>query len=125
MAGIIIGASLAILRDFLDNTVRSIGDIARLIPAPTIGIVPFDAGAKAEPLIIDSNSKSIRTEAFRQLRTNIQFADIDNPVRVFVVTSSVAEEGRVQHGDQSRHELRRGWPEDTPYRGRFEAPSRG
>ena len=41
-----------------------------------------------------ASARSIRAEAFRQLRTNLQFIDVERPVRVLVVTSSVADEGK-------------------------------
>lgn len=40
------------------------------------------------------NPKSLISEAFRSLRTNIQFSSIDNPIRSLVITSSGPEEGK-------------------------------
>jgi len=49
----------------------------------------------AEPqLIVASDPRSPMAEAFRTLRTNIQFKSLDNPVRTMLVTSSAAEEGK-------------------------------
>ncbi|MCA1721071.1 MAG: CpsD/CapB family tyrosine-protein kinase [Actinobacteria bacterium] len=38
--------------------------------------------------------RAARAEAFRQLRTNLQFLEVDEPVRSFVITSSVPKEGK-------------------------------
>ncbi len=59
-----------------------------------LAIVPFDDAAKKSPLIVDAHARSVRAESFRQLRTNLQFVDVDNPVKVVVVSSSVADEGK-------------------------------
>ena len=51
--------------------------------------------AITEPhLIVASDPQSPVAEAFRTLRTNIQFKSLDNPVRTILVTSSAAEEGK-------------------------------
>jgi succinoglycan biosynthesis transport protein ExoP len=49
---------------------------------------------KDQPLLVDVDPQSLRAESFRQLRTNIQFLDVDDPIKVVVVTSAVAEEGK-------------------------------
>jgi len=45
-------------------------------------------------LIVVSDPRSAVAEAFRTLRTNIQFKSLDSPVRTIVVTSSMPEEGK-------------------------------
>lgn len=47
-----------------------------------------------ERLISHFNPKSPIAEAYRQLRTNIQFSSLDNPVRTLVVTSTSPDEGK-------------------------------
>jgi capsular exopolysaccharide synthesis family protein len=38
--------------------------------------------------------RSVRAESYRQIRTNLQFMDLENPVQVLVVASSLAGEGK-------------------------------
>ncbi|HET7875178.1 MAG TPA: CpsD/CapB family tyrosine-protein kinase [Methylomirabilota bacterium] len=45
-------------------------------------------------LIAESAPKSQAAEAYRTLRTNIQFTALDRPVRTVVITSTVPEEGK-------------------------------
>lgn len=92
--GVLLGAALAALREMLDTTVRSVDALRSLTGLPVLGTIGFDDTAKDSPLIIDDQSRSIRAEAFRQLRTNLQFVDVDHPVKVVVVTSSIANEGK-------------------------------
>ncbi len=47
-----------------------------------------------ENILIQNNPKSPIAEAYRTLRTNIQFASIDKEVKTIVVTSSGASEGK-------------------------------
>jgi len=45
-------------------------------------------------LIAETAPKSHAAEAYRTLRTNIQFAALDRPIRSIAVTSSISEEGK-------------------------------
>ena len=63
-------------------------------PAPPRGRSPHDADAAKRPLIVEVDPRSPRAEAFRSLRTNLQFVDAANHPRTIVVTSSLAGEGK-------------------------------
>ena len=92
--GLALGLAAAILREVLDNTVRSAQVLRTLTDAPVLGVIAADRGSKKSPLIVDNHARSLRAEAFRQLRTNLQFIDAARPVGVLVVTSSIATEGK-------------------------------
>lgn len=94
IVGLTLGVGLAILRELLDTTVRSVEGLRELSGHSVLAVVPFDETAKTSPLISDSHARSVRAEAFRQLRTNLQFVDVDNPVNVVAVTSSIINEGK-------------------------------
>ena len=47
-----------------------------------------------ERLVTFSNQRSAAAEAYRQLRTNIQFSSLDRPLKTLLVTSSSPEEGK-------------------------------
>lgn len=94
MIGLALGMGLAVLRQLLDTTVRQAQVLRTLTEAPVLGVIPFDRAAKRSPLIVNNSARSARAEALRQLRTNLQFIDVERPVRVLVVTSSVADEGK-------------------------------
>jgi capsular exopolysaccharide synthesis family protein len=49
---------------------------------------------RARPLIVDVNPKSPISEAYRVLRTNIEFSSIDQEIRVLMVTSTQPGEGK-------------------------------
>src|SRR3990172_5764029 len=47
-----------------------------------------------EPLVTIANPRSPGAEAYRTLRTNIQFSSLDRPVRTLLVTSTSPAEGK-------------------------------
>jgi capsular exopolysaccharide synthesis family protein len=92
--GLLLGLAAAVARELADNTLRTPELLREVSGVPVLGNVGYDSSAKKKPLIVGSQLRSLRAEAFRQLRTNLQFADVDNPVKVLVVTSSTASEGK-------------------------------
>jgi capsular exopolysaccharide synthesis family protein len=92
--GLLIGAGVAVLRETLDTTIRSASELERLVPAPVIGTISFDPGAVSTPLISGLDTYAPRAEAFRVLRTNLQYIDPDVERKVFVVTSALPGEGK-------------------------------
>jgi len=94
LLGLALGLAAAILREVLDNTVRSPQVLRTMSEAPVLGVIAADRGSRKSPLIVDNHARSVRAEAFRQLRTNLQFIDAARPVGVLVVTSSIANEGK-------------------------------
>jgi non-specific protein-tyrosine kinase len=93
--GLIVGVGAAVLRGRLDRTIKSSDQLRPIVGAPVLGVVPADPTKSDKPMLtVHEDGQSPRSEAFRALRTNIRFVDIDNPPSVFVVTSAVAEEGK-------------------------------
>ncbi len=92
--GLLLGLGLAVLRELLDTSVKTNEDIAGLTDAPLMVDIAFDSKAVKAPLITSLDPHAPRVEAFRVLRTNMQFVDIDRDSKVFVVTSSVPGEGK-------------------------------
>jgi len=94
MLGLLLGIGLAVIRELLDTTVKGPDDIGELTEAPVLGGILFDNDAPKHPLLTDLSPHSPRAEAFRILRTNLQFVDVDQTKKIFVVTSSVPGEGK-------------------------------
>jgi succinoglycan biosynthesis transport protein ExoP len=94
LLGLAAGIGYAMLRDLLDTRIRGERDVKAITTAPIIGAISFDSGAVARPLIVQDDPRSVRAEAFRTLRTNLQFLDIESSARSFSVTSSVPSEGK-------------------------------
>jgi capsular exopolysaccharide synthesis family protein len=94
LVGLLLGVALAILREMLDVTIKTVETLRSLTGAPVLAVVPYDANAKQAPLVMSGNPHSARAEAVRHLRTNLQFVDVDHPVKAIVITSSVPDEGK-------------------------------
>ncbi|MDP9827565.1 polysaccharide biosynthesis tyrosine autokinase [Kineosporia succinea] len=93
LLGLGLGVGAAVLRDQLNTTLRGAADLEQLTGSVPLGVVPFDASAPKQPLVT-ADAFGGRAEAFRTLRTNLQFADVDNPPRVIAVTSALPDEGK-------------------------------
>jgi len=92
--GLLLGLGLALLRDLLDTTIKVEKDCSEVTDLPVIGSIAFDPDATKNPLIVQADPHSPRAEAFRTLRTNLQFVDAANHPRSIVFTSSVPGEGK-------------------------------
>ena len=96
--GILVGLALAVGaalgRQALDTRINTTDLAADLVGAPVLGVVSFDNEARKTPLIVQVSPNSVRAEAFRTLRTNLQFIDVDHELASLVITSSIAGEGK-------------------------------
>ncbi|AWK75793.1 protein tyrosine kinase [Rhodococcus oxybenzonivorans] len=92
--GLLLGIALAVLRDRLDNTVKDRRTVEELAGSAMIGTIPFDKDRQTQQAINFAEGHSSSAEAYRELRTNLQFLEVDNPPRVIVVTSSLPTEGK-------------------------------
>lgn len=96
--GIVLGASLgmglSVLRDRLDNTVKSQETLEEVTGVGAVGYIPLDKKLIASPTLSFDNDNSGTAEAFRKLRTNLKFLAVDNPARTFVITSASPGEGK-------------------------------
>lgn len=93
LVGLALGVGIAVLRAVLDNRVRSPRDVEALTDRPLIGAIPHDPKTKERPIILQADPHNPRSEAFRVLRTNLQFLEMDGG-HTFVITSSIPTEGK-------------------------------
>lgn len=89
VAGLVIGAVGAVGREVADHTVRTAEALRVLTTVPVLASVPLDRG---NPFV--SASTSARTEALREVRTQVQCAAAAQSVKTLAVTSAVPGEGR-------------------------------
>ncbi len=92
--GLLIGIAAAIARHTLDRTVSSQEHIHEVTDKPVLASIGYDAAIKKSPLLTDLGSFAPRTEAFRVLRTNMQFLDLDRQPRCLVISSALQGEGK-------------------------------
>lgn len=100
LAGLALGLVYAFVRHTFDRRVRHPRDIERETGVSVIGTLPLEKSMADERQVIDFSLESQHgvshhtIEAMRELRTNLQFIDVDNPPRVIVVTSAVPGDGK-------------------------------
>ncbi len=94
LLGLLLGLGQAVLRFRLDTRVVGESDVAEVTDRSIVGSIAFDVDAAEHPLIFQATSQSIRGEAYRRLRTNLQFLQLSGRKNSIVVTSSIAAEGK-------------------------------
>lgn len=94
LAGLLLGAAGALLRARLDNTVRTGEELRELTGTGLVGALLEDPSLARTHLVSSEDGYSETAEAYRQVRTNLQFLDVDNPAKTIVVTSSLPGEGK-------------------------------
>lgn len=98
MLGLLLGVGLAFLRDHFDDSIRTADDAKRAAHGlPVLSTIPEVPGWKADDkpcLVTVESPSSPAAEAYRKLRTDVQFLTIGEPIRQLVVTSSRPREGK-------------------------------
>jgi succinoglycan biosynthesis transport protein ExoP len=94
--GLVLGLGLAFLRETLDTRVRSAQEIADRLGLPLLGRVPEPPKhlRVEDRLSMLEEPSGLHAEAFRVLRTNIEFSVLDSSVRSVMITSAVEQEGK-------------------------------
>jgi polysaccharide biosynthesis transport protein len=97
IAGLILGLAAAFLRDSLDDAVTSKEAAEQLARAPVLAAVPLVSSwrKRDRPLVVTlARPASPATEAYRSLRTSLQFARQEHELRTILVTSPAAADGK-------------------------------
>lgn len=88
------GIAIALLRGLLDTRIHSVADLEEITTTPVVGRIAFDDEISKRPLVVHNDPRSPRAEAFRTLRTNLQFLGAGDGSRVFMVSSAIPGEGK-------------------------------
>ena len=94
IAGLLVAAGLVILMEYLDDTVKSEQDVERVAGLTTLGVVLRFGRQKSALPVAGYGSRSPAAEAYRAIRTSVQFATMDRPGQVLLVTSPNAGDGK-------------------------------
>lgn len=105
--GLIIGVVLAFGVEVFDTSMGTIEDVEALLGIPVLGVIPFMAKDEKDKrkkkrvlkyrqtdLVAHYDPKSLPAEAFRALRSNIEFIRVDKKLKTFLVTSAFVQEGK-------------------------------
>jgi capsular exopolysaccharide synthesis family protein len=99
MVASVIGLALALggalLIEYLDDTIKSPSDATRATNLPNLVSIPFITGDDyPDKLVAVTQPLSPMAEAFRVLRTNLQFSALDRPLFSIMMTSPSPSEGK-------------------------------
>ncbi|MBM3459068.1 MAG: polysaccharide biosynthesis tyrosine autokinase, partial [Armatimonadetes bacterium] len=90
---VVLSVGLVLLQEQLDDRINSPDDVERSSHLPVLGHVPL-LDAAASPLFTESPLHSGVAEAYRTIRSSVDFAAIDGPIRRLLVTSAGKGEGK-------------------------------
>ncbi|MDR3511932.1 MAG: GNVR domain-containing protein [Caulobacteraceae bacterium] len=101
LLGLAGGTASVLLAESLDSGLATSADVERALSAPHLGAIPaLNSTLTGKPVrttpetYVVERPLSTFAEAFRNLRTSIQFSKIDTKVKVILVTSSLPGEGK-------------------------------
>lgn len=95
--GVILSFILISVRYLLNNSITTLNEVVRLSNASisTVGVVPkYKENIPTSMLLVDKSPKSVIAEAFRTIRTNLQFIDNTEGPKVVAITSTISGEGK-------------------------------
>ncbi|MCU1357721.1 MAG: exopolysaccharide biosynthesis protein [Acidimicrobiales bacterium] len=98
VASSVLGVGLAFLVDLVDDRIESKEDVERLVAGrPVLGLIPFrePVGSKSPNRVAAMDEpEGAMAQAYRSLRTSLQFMGTEHDLRTIQVTSAVPEEGK-------------------------------
>jgi succinoglycan biosynthesis transport protein ExoP len=96
--GLLAAVGVVVLAEHLDDRIRDADVVQEVAGLSTLGMIARMKGDRSRSeiyrLVALLNPRSSVAEAYRALRTNIEFASVDVPIRTLLVTSSVPGEGK-------------------------------
>lgn len=92
--GAIIPFVILYIMELLNTTVRSRREVEESLSAPFLGDIPRFEGKADYNVVVKENSRDVISEAFRILRTNINFMSVDRNMQVITLTSSIPHSGK-------------------------------
>jgi len=94
--GTLLGVGVVLLRQRIDTHVQDVDQVAELLGMPLLATIPElpKKLRQSHELVMLSDPNSPGSEAFRVLRTSVEFASIDGDAKTIMVSSAVQAEGK-------------------------------
>ena len=94
--GLLATGLLAFTLEYMDDTLKTPQDVANVLGLPVVGyVVNESAMEKSEGMpYVTSSPRSPMAETFRSLRTNLEFASVDKPLKTILITSPGSGDGK-------------------------------
>ncbi|MCD4670098.1 MAG: polysaccharide biosynthesis tyrosine autokinase [Actinomycetia bacterium] len=96
LIGLLLGCGIILLKEALDNAIKTSSDVKRYYGLNTISQIAYDKSydTKKRELIVLKEPDSHVSESIRELRTNLGYFNIDSKSKTIGITSSQLEEGK-------------------------------
>ena len=94
LLGLVLGVLYALAREVFDTRVSTEKDLDRVSSDPLLGKVGRKKRTDPAGLVMRVMPHSAMAEAYRRVRANLEFIDVDRPPRSAVVTSAVTRDGK-------------------------------
>lgn len=90
----VVACAAAYLLEYLDDTLKSPEEVTRLLNMPVIGYISdLEKGVNMRSYVVDQPRSAI-AEAFRALRTDLEFSNVDRPLKTIFVSSAGVGTGK-------------------------------
>jgi len=94
VVGGMIGVGIAFLLDYLDDTVHTPAELQHTLGVNVLGAIPTVDDEDTCAWLAAAQPLSPAAEALRDLRTSLQYASLDAPLRTLLATSTAPDEGK-------------------------------
>jgi capsular exopolysaccharide synthesis family protein len=92
--GLLISVIIILIRVLMFTNIKTVEHLKELTNLPLIGVLPYVKENQSDGIIVDEKPNSLIAESFRNLRTNLQYANVDSNAKTFLVTSYLPGEGK-------------------------------
>ncbi len=93
--GLMLAVGVVFLVEYLDDTLKTPDEVERLLGVPVLGfIAEMQYKGKGDEVYVARQPRSPVSEAFRSLRTNLEYAAVQKPIHTLIVTSPEPYEGK-------------------------------
>lgn len=93
IAGFLLSVIVIVAREALDDTIKTPRDIIHKFHLPVLGVINRHPINEKMPISL-SEPRSPTAEAYRALRTNVNYTSIDHPLKKILITSAEPGEGK-------------------------------
>jgi capsular exopolysaccharide synthesis family protein len=94
-AGLAVTMSIAFLVEYADDTLKTPDAVRKVLGLPIIGFVNHvDSANNLRQLLINTAPRSLYSESIRTLRTNLEYAQVDSPLKTLLISSPLPGDGK-------------------------------
>jgi len=94
--GLFAGCGIVLLKEFLDNTLKTTSDIKKYYGLNVVSQIAYDKAydVNKRELVVIKTPNSQVSESIKELRTNLGYFNIDKKIKTIGITSAQLEEGK-------------------------------